>query len=174
MGKIIAFSGAHGTGKSTAAFELAAQLKKQVPGEIGLILEVARDCPYSVLRSGQQTEPAAQMWIFAEQIRRDLDAIRRYECVVADRTVVDCIAYSSVSGFHDLAYAQVAMARHHMWVYGRVIFRGAAQFDYLKDDGFRDLRPGMQLEVQLRMLELYAQLGVQVERAEAGPLPTKP
>jgi thymidylate kinase len=162
IGRIIALSGAHGTGKTTAAYKLAAHLKCKVRGEVGLILEVARRCPYKVLTRDHATERAAQMWIFAEQIRRELDMVLQYDWVVSDRTIVDCIAYSSISGFHELAAAQLAVARHHVGIYHRVMFRCADQFNCLMDDGFRDTDPTAQMWVQSRMLELYLKLDINI------------
>ncbi len=163
-GGIIALSGAHGTGKTTAAYALAAELKKGAAREVGIILEVARRCPYPIFAVGQTPTRAAQMWIFTEQIRAELDAVRIYGTVVSDRTIVDCIAYTSVAGFHDLAFAQLALARHHVHIYRRVIFHGTAGNPWCCDDGLRSRDMAMRAEMELRLLELYAQLGVRVER----------
>lgn len=163
-GKLIAISGAHGTGKTTAAYALAAELKKTGGKNVGLIMETARHCPMPVLQLGQKPTRRAQLWIFTEQMRSEIEATMRYEVVVSDRSVVDCIAYSSVCGFHGLAYGQLALARHHVSIYDRVIFYGIADNPYLVNDGFRNLDAGMQREVESRMLEIYAELGVKIER----------
>jgi predicted ATPase len=165
-GKIVALSGTHGTGKTTAAYALAAELKRTTRAEVGIICEVARRCPLPVFAQGQATTRAAQLWIFAEQIRAEIESAQRYDLVVADRTIVDNIAYTSVAGFHDLAYGQIALARHHMSVYKRVIFHGPADLDYCADDGFRHMDHTLRIEVGLRMLEIYRELGVKLERAK--------
>lgn len=134
---IIAFSGAHGTGKTTAAYQMAADLKRTTCGEVGLILEVARQCPFPVLTKHRGTTFKAQFWVFTEQIRRELEYSARYDCVVADRTIVDAIAYTSMAGYHGLAAAQLAIAREHAHTYDRVIFHGSGDFSYLVDDDFR-------------------------------------
>jgi energy-coupling factor transporter ATP-binding protein EcfA2 len=164
MADIIAFSGAHGTGKSTAVFEMAAAIKKENGGEVGIVCEVARRCPLPVYQVGHATSRQAQLWIFAEQIRVEIEAVQRHDTVVGDRTIVDAIAYSSVAGFHDLAHGQLALARHHVGLYRRVIFRGIADNPYCSDDGFRHQDAELRREVEQRMLELYSQLDIKVER----------
>jgi hypothetical protein len=81
---------------------------------------------------------------------------------------VDAIAYSSMAGYHGLAAAQLAIAREHAGIYDRVIFHGRGDFDYLVDDRFRCVDPGNQAEVQSRMLEIYSELAISVERVECG------
>ncbi len=119
--KIIAMSGPHGTGKSTAVFALAAERKRENGGEVGIVQEVARRCPYPILAAGETPTRTAQIWIFTQQIQAELEACRHYDTVVTDRTIVDCIAYSSVAGFHDLAAGQLAFARHHVGIYSQVL-----------------------------------------------------
>jgi hypothetical protein len=46
----------------------------------------------------------------------------------------------------------------------RVIFRGIADNPYCKDDGFRHQDLVLRREVERRMLGLYAELGVRVDR----------
>jgi broad-specificity NMP kinase len=48
MSKIIAVSGAHGTGKTTKMYQLAYKHKIQYPGEIGIINEQVRLCPFPI------------------------------------------------------------------------------------------------------------------------------
>ncbi len=62
MGKIIAFSGTHGTGKTTSVFKLAYELKMENPTlKIGVLQETARTCPHPI---NKDTTPQAQSWIF--------------------------------------------------------------------------------------------------------------
>ncbi|MBC2712655.1 MAG: ATP-binding protein [Desulfosarcina sp.] len=164
--RIIAYSGAHGTGKTTAVYELAAEIKKykHPAKEVGIILETARRCPFPVLTKTTQPTRDAQIWIFAEQIRQEMEMPLKYDVVISDRTVVDCIGYSSIMGWHDLAYAQIALARHHARVYDHVFFRGIADNPYLKDDEFRSVDKDLQVEYERRLLEIYNELGIKVIR----------
>lgn len=165
-GRLIAISGAHGTGKTTAAYALAAELKRSGGENVGLIMETARHCPMDVLQEGTRPTRRAQLWIFTQQMRSEIEATMRYDVTVSDRSVVDCIAYSSVCGFHGLTHGQLALARHHVSIYDRVLFFGIADNPYLVNDGFRHLDACLQREVESRMLELYAELGVKIERQE--------
>ena len=161
---IYALTGPHGTGKTTEVYRLAHELKKRVKGDVGLIRETARRCPLPIYRVGEVPTEEAQRWMFVTQIKREMDACRLYDRVVTDRSVVDYIAYSSVLGFHGLAAAQLAMARQHVEIYAEIRFHGAAEFPFMKDDGTRHTDPAVQAEVQARMLELYAELGIRVRR----------
>ena len=163
-GTIIAFTGTHGTGKTTAAYAMAAKLKKTATGEVGIICEVARRCPLPYYRNGESTTREAQMWIFAEQIRCEIEAMQRYDWIVSDRTIVDAIAYSSAAGFHDLAHGQLALARHHVKNYTRVICQGMIENHYCADDGCRHQDRELRKEVECRLLELYTELGITIER----------
>lgn len=163
MGKIIAFTGAHGTGKTTAVFEYTAKLKKTVRSEVGIITEVARRCPLPVLGLDCTTTAEAQIWIFTEQIRCEIEASLRYDITVSDRTVADSIAYSLLSGFVDLAGAQVALARHHMGIYQEIRFqRIDRNWPCLVDDGFRSVDHDMQIEVERLLLGVYRELGIPI------------
>ncbi|MBI5843704.1 MAG: AAA family ATPase [Deltaproteobacteria bacterium] len=94
LGKIIAFSGSHGTGKTTAAHALAVKLKLENPGaKIGFLSEVARECPYPINRKGGAE---GQLWIFGQQLSRELSLCAQNDIVVADRCLLDCVAYASV------------------------------------------------------------------------------
>lgn len=162
MGKIIAFTGAHGTGKTTAVYELAAKMKKEAVREMGLILETARRCPFPVFGREAMPGPEAQMWIFVEQIRCEIEACRSHELTVADRTVADVIAYSRLCGFADLAEAQLHLTRHHTGIYEAVYFRPVADNPYLVDDGFRSTDRAFQIELERQLLEVYERLGIQL------------
>lgn len=165
-GAIIAFTGTHGTGKTTAAYAMAAELKKQKAGEVGIICEVARRCPLPYYRLGVDTATRdAQMWIFAEQIRCELEALHRYEWVVSDRTIVDAIAYSVVAGYQDLANSQLALARHHVDHYCWVIFQGMVENPFCTDDGCRHQDRELRKAVDTRLLDLYAALKIPLVRS---------
>ncbi len=100
-------------------------------------------------------------------MRAELDAARIYDVIIADRSIADTIAYTAADGFHDIARAQLALARHHNPIYQEIRFRAAADFSYLRPDGVRHLDPALQAEVQTRMLEIYAALGMKITRCEA-------
>lgn len=162
--KIIAFSGAHGTGKTTAVYSMAHELKKSQKTEVGIILETARQCPYPIC-SKENAVPTkeAQMWIFSAQMQAEMNAQRRYGIVVSDRTIVDCIAYTAASGMYGLAYAMKILAAEHVkTAYKKVYFRNITDHDYMVDDGQRDMTQELRKEVELAMLYLYAEFGIKL------------
>ncbi len=85
----IAFIGAHGVGKTTLCFELAACLKR-LDLSVDVVKEVARACPLPINRD---TNVAAQSWILHTQVAREIELAARYEAIVCDRSVVDNYAY---------------------------------------------------------------------------------
>ena len=134
--RIIAFSGTHGTGKTTAAYAMAKKL--QVQGHtVGLVQEQARYCPYPVNR--EMTEKS-QMWIFTAHLQAELNALKRYPVVVCDRTIIDPIAYCDVAGFHALAGAMFNLALHHYKNYHTIVLKSAANNDHWYPDGFREAK----------------------------------
>ena len=160
-GRIVAFSGTHGTGKTTAVYSCAAMLKRRNQrAEVGIICEVARRCPLPIVRRGcSAVNPDAQRWIFTSQMAEEITAMKRYDLVVADRTVVDCIAYTRAGGLHELARAMMTMAGEHMHVYREIYFKPAADCRYCADDGLRNLDEDFRLRVEREMLEIYHALG---------------
>lgn len=85
----IAFVGSHGVGKTALCYGLAAHLKRIDVG-VGLVQEVARDCPMPINRD---TTLHAQAWILHTQIAREIAATERSGAVVCDRSVLDNYAY---------------------------------------------------------------------------------
>ena len=160
--RIVAFSGTHGTGKTTATYTRAALLKRRHPhAQVGIICEVASRCPLPIVSRGRtEVDADAQRWIFAAQMAEDIASAARYDLVVADRTIVDCIAYTRAGGLEGLARSMMSMAARHIRIYRQVIFRRAADYDYCTDDGLRSLDKDFRLRVEREMIEIYHALGV--------------
>jgi thymidylate kinase len=162
--KIIAFSGAHGVGKTTSVYSMACELKKSQKIEVGVILETARQCPYPIC-SKENAIPtaAAQLWVFSAQMQAELNATRRYGWVVSDRTVIDCIAYTAAAGMYSLSYAMRELSVEYCkTAYKEVHFRKINNHDYLVDDGQRAMNQDFRREVEMAMLSLYAELGIKL------------
>lgn len=161
--KIIALSGAHGTGKTTAVFELAAELKKSQLSEVCIIPEIARICPYPIFSKDTISSKEAQIWMFSAQMQAEMDASRRYDIVISDRTIVDVIAYAAAAGMYDLAFAMKAMAKNYAKsAYKEVFFRSIVDYDFQVDDGSREMGHALRKEVELALLSLYSELGIQL------------
>jgi len=152
--KIIAYSGVHGTGKTTAVYEAAAEHKKQ-GYNVGIILETARKCPLPVLSVGcSKPTMLAQQWIFSRQIQEEIEASILYDVVVTDRTLVDAIAYTTYFGYLSMADAMKALAFHNR--YSEVHFRTINNNNYCIDDGFRAHEDREQrIDIERIMIETY-------------------
>lgn len=85
----IAFIGAHGVGKTTLAYGLAARLKRR-DINLDVVVEVARRCP---LPLNEETTLEAQSWILHSQIADELAAEARSPVVICDRSVLDNYVY---------------------------------------------------------------------------------
>ncbi|TPW09691.1 MAG: hypothetical protein FD129_2122, partial [bacterium] len=85
----VAFIGSHGVGKTALCYGLAAHMKR-IDISVGLVQEVARDCPMPINR---ETTLAAQTWILHTQIAREIAASEKNQAVVCDRSVLDNYAY---------------------------------------------------------------------------------
>ncbi len=132
----IAFTGTHGTGKTTSVYELAAHIKK-IPGlpNVGIVMETARLCPYPINRD---TSEVAQEWMLLNQILSEHSAKKYNPIVVSDRTAMDAMVYTKVAGLDDLYYRLLPMVQHHMASYDLVIIKPAGGNEFHTDDGFRD------------------------------------
>lgn len=164
-GSVYAFTGTHSTGKTTAVRALRKEMALNFPGQtVGVVREVARDCPYPVVGLGNsRPDPVSQQWIFHQQASAELAAISRYDIVICDRTVCDCIAYTLAGGLYGLAASFLSLARWHVSIYDRVYFRRAKADVPPEDDGFRNLDNDFRLRVEACLLEVYHRLGVKVE-----------
>ncbi len=156
-GRIYAFSGTHGTGKTTATFTKAADLKRAHPDKtVGIISETAALCPYGI---NKNTSRQSQEWIFHTQIKTELDMLVHYDLLVSDRSCVDAIAYTAVAGYDDLALTMLRMAHIHIHYYKEIRFCLAASRPYHHADGFREHEDKpFRAQVEEELLSLYRRL----------------
>ena len=152
---LIAYTGTHGTGKTTAVFERAASLKKEHSGKtVGIITEVASQSPYKI---NKETTVESQMWIFTKQISTELEMVKKYDIVVTDRTPVDCIAYTQVACLSGLADEMKRLVWFHMRLYNEINFKTIKNNDYWFADGVRDASDqNFRESVEEKMVSLYA------------------
>ncbi len=156
MGNIIAFSGSHGTGKTTAVYKKHNSLKmNNTDKEVGMILEVAKRCPFEI---NEKAPKEAQLWIFCEQITTELLISSVYGLVVSDRSVIDVIAYTMALGYKSLGNAMLGIAKDHMHIYKEIHFKSIEKNDYLKDDGVRSMDKDFRKRVEDWMLDLYCSM----------------
>ncbi len=163
--KIIVYTGAHGTGKTTAVNQLALSCISLLAPycRMGIIKETAKLCPMPVYSSAcaVPTE-TAQQWIFAAQMQAEMEACARYDVVISDRSLVDCIAYTRYFGYYGVANAMENLAALSMHRYRQVVFHRIENHDYHEDDGFRAMDATARSRIERIMLETYRRMGVKL------------
>lgn len=159
MPKIIAFSGAQGTGKTTSAYHQARELKIINPDKsVATLCDLEAFCPYPI---NQEATEETQEWIFSNQIRQELTAMHRFDLVVTDRTIVDAIAYTMVMGFTTLAGSMLSYAQHHVpQHYHYIYFKQIKNNHHCHQDGIRDVDQRFRHAVEDIIKQLYKQLTV--------------
>ncbi len=153
----ISFSGTHGTGKTTSAYKLAYKMKISNPGKtVGLYLSQNRDCPYGF---NKKASKQAQLWIFATQLKNELDLATKFDILITDRTVYDPIAYAYYFGYIDLANDLLSCSLHHVNSYNKIILKTVANNDFLVKEGndrdVEDLNYRLLVENNLRRIYSY-------------------
>ncbi len=150
----LAFIGAHGVGKTTLAYGLAARLKaRDVALEV--VVEVARRCPLPI---NEQTTIAAQSWILHTQIADELVAAERYPVVICDRSVLDNYVYLLLA--HGREPALEAMVDGWMPGYDLLLHVPPVDDGELLMDGTRSTNRGFRDAVEERLLAEIDRHGV--------------
>ena len=157
MSRIISFSGAQGTGKTTSAYNHAREMKINNPDKsVATLCDLEAFCPYPI---NQAATEETQEWIFANQIRQELTAMHRFDLVVTDRTILDAIAYTMVIGFTSLADSMLSYAQHHVpQHYHQIYFKQIKNNQHCHPDGIRDVDQGFRQAVEDVLKEIYSQL----------------
>ena len=165
MGRIIAHSGAHGTGKTTAVYRHAHELKMQYPElRVDIVKEVARQCPFPI---NKQTTVESQQWIFARQTEAELTALSAYDIVVSDRPIFDCIGYTLAAGLDNLAGSMMRLAEYHVDHYERILFHTIDRCNFLCRDGVREVDDlEFQKRVEEEIIRVYDRLNLTFEEFE--------
>ena len=86
----IGIIGSHGTFKTTLIYFLAGVLKAKGKN-VGIVGEVARNCPYFKKEHGNVL---AQNWILLTQAQLEREAQDKYDYVLCDRSLVDNFIYA--------------------------------------------------------------------------------
>jgi hypothetical protein len=106
------------------------------------------------------------MWIFGKQMQDETEACFRYDLVISDRTLVDCIAYTQAFGYYSLANSMEHLVFESFRRYQQVIFRYIAKNDYPQNDGFRNLNEPVRDRIERIMPGIYKRLGVTLSESE--------
>lgn len=156
--KKYAFLGSHGVGKSSAAYYLAAHLKKKDPAKSVIVLEenIREIVKYT---AGVRNTEFFQKLVFHDHMLKQLKAESMYDIIIMDRTCLDSILYRDhfvddyddlpSSDYRDMAIDELLKIDH--------IFLVKADSDFIANDNFRDtdinFRNSMEKEFEL-VLEL--------------------
>lgn len=150
----IAYSGTHGTGKTTSVFNMATYCKMKYPKKsVHVITETASESPFKI---NKQTSEESQLWIYTKQIQNELENSLKYNILISDRSIVDCIAYSQVAGFTKLVRYQHDFAKYYLKNYDYIFFKKIETNDFLFKDGIRDSEDlEFRQKVENELLNLY-------------------
>ena len=149
----IAFTGTHGTGKTTAVYDLASQLKKEHPDKsVGIIMEIARHCPLPINKNATRK---SQIWMFTHQVQLEISYQISYDIVICDRSIFDVIAYTKLGGYHELSSSLESIAYQYMDTYDEIIFKKAENNQFCFPDGVRDMDNEFRMKVEETLIEIY-------------------
>jgi len=152
----IAFIGTHGIGKTTLAYELCNELKKQ-DLDVGFIDEIARRCPFPI---NEATSLEAQTWILATSIARELELNKIYPNIICDRSVLDNYVYL----YHRFGHVPELYNLTAYWVRSYdLLFKVPLTRRYLKPDGVRSTDFEFQAVIDRKLTELLAAGGVRYQ-----------
>jgi nicotinamide riboside kinase len=149
----IAFIGAHATGKTTLAYEIATSLKKR-NFNVDVLGEVSRDCPFPI---NENTTIKAQSWILFTQYLKEIEKEDKCDYLVCDRSVLDNYAYY-VRKF-GRSEEMEPFILNHMKSYG-YLFKVPIREEYLTKDGIRSIDKKFQKEIDENVDELLLRFKV--------------
>lgn len=156
----VAFTGTHGTGKTTSVFAYAHSTKLENPNKRVITFhENASRAPKGLFNKKGTSE--GQLWIFTNQLQTEITLTHEYDIVVCDRTIFDSIAYTIWMGFETLAEKMLSLSNEYSSSYDLIIFKTIKTNNYLKDCEHRDTKD---LEYRQRvediLIKLYEQSGL--------------
>jgi len=154
----IGLIGAQGTGKTTAAYELAAELKRRGK-DVYVLSEVARSCP---LPLNDAATIESQFWIMGKQLTREQSAIS--EILVSDRTLMDSLIYG-YRKYPDMFRSLKPFVKRYMETYAAVIYFSPND-DYLMEDGTRSVDKQFRDEIDALMVAMIEEFDVETKSIE--------
>ena len=155
----IAFIGTHGVGKTTLAYELCNELKKQ-DLDVGFIDEIARRCPFPI---NESTNLEAQTWILATSIARELELNKIYPNIICDRSVLDNYVYL----YHRFGHIPELYALTRYWIRTYdLLFKVPLTRKYLRADGVRSTDLEFQEAIDAKLDDLLLEGHVSYHRHE--------
>lgn len=157
--------GTHGTGKSTTIYDWSYKLKtdkkyfNDIPlikeklnilgrePSVKIISEVASECPFPI---NKESTFESQIWMFAEQLKQEIESDGKFDFLLIDRSLYDYITYCHYLEFvnnieHGLSTGMINIAKN---IYYDILVKHEINDKYLKEDGIRDLDKSFQENIQ--------------------------
>ena len=169
MKKIIAFSGTHGSGKSTCAYQLTTKMKLKGYNVI-LLDELARKCPFPI---NKDADERTQIWIMLKQALEEIELVDGVDYLIVDRGIYDGYFYDRVVNDnmtlcdHFLGYASV----HASQYYKKIYVTDKDSFNFQIADGVRDMEKKFRDDVFEMVLSCYDRWNI--HREENNKIPYK-
>lgn len=117
-----AFTGSHGVGKTTSAYQMAHDKMIECAGKkVEIIHDIPAGNPYWI-SSGRKPSKIGQLWGFNAQLEAERIAEEKYDIVISDRTIMDYVGYSIYAGFYKLADVQLEIAKEHIKTYDKIYY----------------------------------------------------
>lgn len=161
----IGIMGAHGTGKTMFARQMASRIA-EVPDveRVSVIGGIARRCPWPI---NQKASDTAQRWIWLTHKVSELEASDKGGVIICDRTLLDALVYAAVAGLDAVVDDYLPATLEWMGTYDTVYWMRPAA-GYLLDDGKRDVDPAFQMDVDRVFGEWIGMFGVDVTEIDEG------
>lgn len=153
----IALIGTHGTGKTTIAHDLVAQLKKQNVNA-GFLGEIARQCPFPI---NKNTTKESQEWIIYNQYIKELELQRKYEILVCDRSILDGYVYYYNKFRKNKLLENFVKENSKKY---DLMFKVPIKENYLKEDGVRETDKKFQINIDKKFDYLLKELKIPFQK----------
>ena len=148
--KRIAIIGTHSAGKTSLSYMLA--VRHKIRGEsVKIVQECARSCPYP-LNEGMTKE--ACLWIYFEQMKKELEAMQKFDTIICDRSSIDSFIYAIAQNCYDNSdwHMEICYLAACEWMhsYDEII--------YVKSGGMKPIADGVRstdIEFQLRVEKIF-------------------
>jgi predicted ATPase len=156
----IAFTGSHGTGKTTSVFEYAHKMKLEFPNKrTGIFHENAARAPKGLFNKNGTN--LSQLWIFTNQMQNEIRLGYEYDILICDRTVFDSIAYSVYMKFDNFAEKAFQLAIEFLSTYDEIYFKRIKTNDFWFDSKHRETSDiEYRYQIEDILMGLYKRAGV--------------
>ena len=157
MKKVIAYTGTHGTGKTTSALQETINQKMNYPDKsVHSLTDLEAFCPFPINR---ETLEESQAWLFANHLQQLLTTIQKYDIVILDRTLIDVIAYTKVAGFKKQAESMMNFLKFHINFYTEIRVKKMRDNEFCVPDGIRETKDlKFRQDVEACLLGLYQKI----------------